>query len=561
MAEDPTALNKVCDKIETIREKLAVKQRIIEKIQSLKAQCNGAPTFTVDASLPSLNINFAIFYFLRDIIAILGDLKLNELRARIVNWLVSVIEPLQKRIGDLIKSRLKSCYTCKVEPSIYPWLFLTDPTTNQDGIGWNVRAEDIDERCLLRIDPNSEYGKMKYDDGFNSFLWDVIQQSPATLPWVNPQNGRTIAHFTFLENSPISFVDGSVGNPQTTSPETNVFNVKIDDYYQNKTLTDFTIEYIDSILPLFDVQRLLGQSLDSTFNTISKELREKTGDECIKKQAEVDALLDQLIEFGIDEEEVIVDDSFFEFDDKSVVNIKENIKNKKSGKFAFTDCCNKKSAVISPQTLIDLNNQLSDPNINNGKKVEIIESSFDSIIRQSSNGVSAQDQDKAGFEVILKMIGNIMRDIWNLSNTPKNKWLNLFMEYVTNGDYPKSTVNLRSINEYYKLTNCVQKSLISEILKKLFWELLIPWILKNIRPIILCVIGKILKEKQENYVLSVNSLLGGNLLSPEAKEKINNALGKVKNAQGKVSEFSNNANLGFIKDKLGIEGEGLGKNC
>ena len=97
MAEDPTALNKVCDKIETIREKLAVKQKIIEKIQSLKAQCNGAPTFTVDASLPSLNINFAIFYFLRDIIAVLGDLKLNELRARIVNWLVSVIEPLQKR--------------------------------------------------------------------------------------------------------------------------------------------------------------------------------------------------------------------------------------------------------------------------------------------------------------------------------------------------------------------------------------------------------------------------------------------------------------------------------
>ena len=154
-----------------------------------------------------------------------------------------------------------------------------------------------------------------------------------------------------------------------------------------------------------------------------------------------------------------------------------------------------------------------------------------------------------------------MRDIWNLSNTPKNKWLNLFMEYVTNGDYPKSTVNLRSINEYYKLTNCVQKSLISEILKKLFWELMIPWILKNIRPIILCVIGKILKEKNENYQLSISSLLGSNLLPPETKQFIDNALGKVKNAQGKVSEFSNNANLGFIKDKLGIEGEGLGKNC
>ena len=109
-SQDP---NKICDRIDTLKKKLAIKQRIIEEIQKLKVQCNGAPTFTIDASLPSLNLNFAIFYFLRDIISILGDLNINEIRTKIVNWIVSIIEPLQKRISDILKSQLKSCFTCK----------------------------------------------------------------------------------------------------------------------------------------------------------------------------------------------------------------------------------------------------------------------------------------------------------------------------------------------------------------------------------------------------------------------------------------------------------------
>ncbi len=559
-SQDPQKLNKICDQIETLKEKLAIKQKIIDQIKTLKAQCNGAPTFTVDASLPSLNINFAIFYFLRDIIAVLGDLNLNEIRARIINWLVSIIEPLQKRIGDLLKSRLKSCYTCQVEPSIGGWLFVTDPATGQDGIGWNIRVEDIDERCLFKINPNSEYGKMKYDDGFNSFLWDVIQQSPNTLTWTNPNNGRAIVHVTFLENSPTAFTEGSTNSPQISSPETNVFNFKIDDYYQTKTLTDFTIEYIDSILPLFDIQRLMPQALDSTFGTISKELRESKGDACLQQEAEVDALLDQLMEFGIDDEEVVVDDSFYEFDSKTVVNIKQTVENRKKGKLVFTDCCNKKSASISPQTVSELNNSLSDPTITNDKKVEILQSTMGSVISQSSNNVAAADKDKAGFEVLMTMIGNIMRDIWNLTNTPKNKWLNQFMNYITNGDYPKKSGNLRSIREYYKITNCVQKSLVGELLKKLFYELFIPWILRNLRPIILCVIGKLLKEKQQNYQLSVQSLIPGvQVLPDDLRKKIFDALGKAKDA---TSTFSNKyTNLGEVKSSIGLKGEGLGKFC
>ena len=544
---DGPSLNKICDRIDTLKKKLDIKQKIIDKIEQLKAQCNGAPTFTIDASLPSLNLNFAIFYFLRDIIAVLGDLNMNEIRSKIINWIISIIEPIQRRLGDLLKSRLKGCFTCKVEPNINDWLFLTNPSTNLEGNGFNIRVEDIDDRCLFKLDPNSEYGKMRYDDGLNSFLWEVIQAAPNTLPWTNPNNGRVIAHFTFIEDSPLAFTEGSVGQPQTTSPETNVINMKIDDYYQNKTLTDFTVEFIDSILPLFDLERLLPASLDSTFGVISKELKDLQGDACIGKQVEIDALLDQLIEFGIDDEEVVEDNSFYEFDEKAVVNIKQTISERKKGQMVFKDCCNKKYASIAPQTVVDLNNQLTDTNVSSGKKVEIIEKSINSVISQTGNNVSPQDRDKAGFEFIIRFLINVIRDIWNLLNTPKNKILLQLMLYLTDGKFPKN-----QIGKFYRLTSCVQKSLLRELMERLLFEFIIPWILRNLRPIIMCVLGKTLLEQNKNYELSLKSLLP---MLPQDK------LDKIKGLLGKASQISNKLNLGELKDKLGLQGEGLGKFC
>ena len=554
---NPDKLNKICSKIETLKEQLAIKQKIMDEIKKLKAQCNGAPSFTIDASLPSLNINFAIFYFLKDILAVLGDLKIDELRARILNWLVSVIKPLQVRLANLFKMGIRSCYTCKVQPKIGEWLFLTNPTTGQEGIGFNVKVEDIDERCLLKINPNSEIGKLKYDYGFNSFLWNVIQQSPATIPWKNPKNGRTIAHFTFLENESTAFTAGLANSPQTTKAESNVINMKIDDYYHNKTLTDFSTEYIDSILPLFDIERLFPNSIDSVFGTLTKNLRDKKGisDLCIEKEAEADAYINQLIEFGIDDKEVIVDDSFFEFTPKQVINIKKAVEDKKKGQMVFTDCCNKKTASVSPETLIDLSNQLSGAT-DNGKKVELIKSTMDSIVRQTGNNVDPIDQQKAGFEFFLRLLANITTELFKLTNSPKNKFLNQLMEYLVNGEIKGG------LKQYYKATSCIWRNIIGELLKKLLYELIIPWILRNLKPLLLCVLGKILKEKWANYQLSIQSLIPGfSNLPPDTRQKIINALKGVKDKYNDITNFTNNLNLGPVKASLGLEGEGLGKFC
>lgn len=550
-------LNKICDRIDTLKKQLDIKQKIIDKIEKLKAQCDGAPTFSIDASLPSLNINFAVFYFLKDILAILGDLKIEELRAKIINWIVSVIEPLQRRIGDLFKSGMKACYTCKVEPNIADWLFLTNPNTNSGGVGFNIMIDDIDERCLLKINPNSEYGKLKYDDGFNSFLWDVIQQNGNTVPWNNPKNGRTIAHFTFLENSPTAYVKGEANSPQTTVQEPNVINVKIDDYYHTKSLTDFTMEWLESILPLFKLESLIPQSLDTTFGVITKRLKDSNSvsDRCIEKEAIADAFIDQMLEFGIDDKDVVVDDSFFEFDERRIINIKQTVQNRKKGNMVFTDCCNKKTASITPGTVLDIGDQLSNAT-NDGKKVEILQNSMDSVLSQTTNNVEPVDRNKAGFEFILRLLGSIISDLFKLTNTPKNKILNQMMEYLTNGEIKSS------LKKYYTASSCIWRNIISELLKKLIYELLIPWILRNLRPIILCVVGKLLKEKNKNYQLSIQSLIPGfSAIPPEKREQIIKALSKGLEVANAAGNFTNELNLGPIKEKLGLSGDGLGKFC
>jgi len=64
--------NTVCNTIEDIRK---AKQGVLDAIKKARSFCAGPPLLNIDASLPSININFAVINFLRDIMAVLGNLK------------------------------------------------------------------------------------------------------------------------------------------------------------------------------------------------------------------------------------------------------------------------------------------------------------------------------------------------------------------------------------------------------------------------------------------------------------------------------------------------------
>jgi len=65
--------NTVCNTIEDIRK---AKQGVLDAIKKARSFCAGPPLLNIDASLPSININFAVINFLRDIMAVLGNLKI-----------------------------------------------------------------------------------------------------------------------------------------------------------------------------------------------------------------------------------------------------------------------------------------------------------------------------------------------------------------------------------------------------------------------------------------------------------------------------------------------------
>ena len=134
------------------------------------------------------------------------------------------------------------------------------------------------------------------------------------------------------------------------------------------------------------------------------------------------------------------------------------------------------------------------------------------------------------------------------------------MEYFTNGE------TKGVLKSYYKSSSCTWKDILKELLKKLIYELLLPWLIKNLKPIIICVITKLLKEKIKNTQLSMTSLVPGfGLLPAEVQLQILKAISGISNGLSKANNvagnFTNKLNLGSVKDALGLKGEGLGKFC
>ena len=532
MGSTPT--NKVCDALNDIKKQ---KLDIINKIKGLKAQCDSYPLLVIDASLPSLNVNFAVLNFLRDILALLGNLNIEEMRALIVDWLVSALGPLLKRISEILKSAIKACYTCKINPEIPLWLFT-------DSFGVNFELEQIDRNCLFKISPTSAAGKLLYNgtstSDMNYFLYDVIQANGTPTPWVNPNTGKPIATFTFWEDKDTnpSFVGSTsttvCGGEQTTDKRNNVFNMKIHLDYKTKSLTTFVNDFIDSQSPLFDVDTVIPNTIDLLFGSITNKIN--LSDECVGKSVEFEKGLEKLIDSGVDDPEVIVDNTFFDFSAPEAINIKEAVRNKKKGERPFRECCNKRTASVSMETLTDLNEKLNDPGASETEKIGEINKSMRSMADQTANNVNAEDEDKAKHEFLGNFINGLTTVMSKLTLSPKINVLLFTMSFLVN-----CKSRFTSTQEFLKFNICIIRELLGELLRKLIFEFLLPLILKYIKPLIICFIRSRLLEKQQQYTLSIESLNPMTQLLPDETQ------GKMKKALGKAKDKLKSANTGITE--------------
>jgi hypothetical protein len=223
--------------------------------------------------------------------------RCNALRI-LLEILIEFLPELIRIIKEAVKVALREALSCSSDFKL--------PTN----ISQIIDIETVDHKGILKIDPNSNLlGGIFYGNGdndFNKFLYDLIQTPLTTETWEGA-NGPML-DITFIP------------------PGQLVIN--LNQNYEEKSFNDFISDYMDSI-ELFNQKMLIGNVIDYFFSNITANLDFSL--EQITDEEKTNKLLDKILDTDPCEDEVVYDDSFFEFDNEDLREIEEKSKERKNG--------------------------------------------------------------------------------------------------------------------------------------------------------------------------------------------------------------------------------------
>ena len=549
--------NVVCEPKDIID---GIKRQIFELISLNQTICKNLPNLEIPTKIPDvpdLNPSQAIIDFLTELLAVVSGINFDEMRMQLINWLVENLEPLSKDLSYNLKLSIKSCYACKVDPKIPGWLFQTQPGTGTfdsngvlipnsttPGIGFNVEMSKIDLTCLFAADPNTEIGRLFYDGNentdMNAFLWKVIQENGNPIMWKDPITGSDIAEFRYYENNPVAYLESSsTVDYQDITQKSRVFNMRISDRYEDKSLITFLNDYFNSQNPLFDSNKIIPRVVDLLYGTLTNKI--KLPDECLNKVVEMEESITDYIDKGIDNPEIVFDDSFYEFSKSQKSKIKNIVEQRKLGIKKYKKCCGNENSSISFETLKKINTDTE--NVSNlQEKIDVYTNAMNNLLKESSENVSNLDKDNATADFLSNFITSLQIAITKMVLSPKNLMLMNMFYFLVN----KKSVQSTNIKEILKEYECIIRDIISELIRKLVYDYLLPMVSKALRQIALCVLIKKLKEKN---ITDIKSLVS--YLPPWVTDKIEDAqelFGKANDAVEKLRGFSDKVNLNSLNN-------------
>mgnify|MGYP003646977010 CR=1 FL=1 len=536
-----------------------LRREIMELISLRMITCDNLPSFNIPNGLPAFatpNLSMGVIDLLKDILALVQGINFEQMRLQLIDWLVEQIGPLERSLALNFKLALKECFACQITPTIPHWLFFTDPQTGTAGAGINIEINKIDLTCLFSVNPNSEAGQLLYDgtsqNDLNRFLWDVIQANGQPLLWKDPITQKDIAHFTFLEDDNTAYTTTSnIGGAQNQTAVPMVFKMQIADIFQTKNLITFINDYVNSCTPLFDTDKVIPNTINFIFGTISGEI--KMPDECLAQVVELETAIEDYINVGINDCEVEVDNSFYSFSPEQMADIKNKVAQKKNGVKLYEKCCNKQISKIPFNDLVDFNEKIKTTNSTSGK-LEVYSDTLNKMANNSSSNVAPVDEQKAKDEYWSNFITGLQVAITKMFLSPKNLMLSNTLYFLVNNEPVQST----TIKGMLKSLECVFRVIIGDLINKLIYEFLLPLIIKALTNIIICYITKKLKEKQVYHLLTLKSLLPGFIAGKI--DKINQVLGKAGQITGQLQGFSNQINLNSLNN-INLKGLNIGKFC
>jgi hypothetical protein len=477
------------------------KSKVMGNIAALNVIIEGLPKFKPTNSFSSMNNSTNPTDFLLDLVQSL--VGYDELKSNIVDIFSRKLPEIESEIKKTLKEILKAYVSCGVNPSVPTWLKSTGP-------GVTLKLSDIDFFEITKLDPKSPFGFLFYDDtqsglnstDFNTFLYANIEQNKSDFTpdggtssaWGSSTNGSDILDLRF---SPVS------------TTKNNIIKINTNSNYDNKTLTEFNNDFIDSI-SLFgnqnniDGSKILNGIIDNLFGTVAKTIN-KTKKQ-LKKEAEINECLECIL--NSDENDVI-DDNYFTFDNAQLTKIEIQASNRKNG-IRILETCGNLPADIPISILMDVNMSLSASTIITTGTTSLEESKSKAMGDAIDNLADTQASNAATINIptvklnfILELIKTFMKAIINIILSPKLMVLFAVNFKIMYGQLSEYENGIDFMRKNKNLITSISKTVLEQNIK-----MLLTLALKHISIKLSKKYSDDTIEQSKNYISQVLTLVG-----------------------------------------------------
>lgn len=264
--------------------------------------------------------------------------------------------------------------------------------TTQFAGGIYVPVQSVDIMGMLKIDPKTQIGKIKYEKediviqnypfAMNKQLYNLIQNPQVSYDDINGQNylgqsKQNLFNITYVTK------DGS-GNSG------DFFKVTLSPRKDDKNLiSQFMVDYFNTI-QLVDTKNIFLQAFEILFGAVSIEL--KTSSSQIEDGEYFQKILTRVMGLCFDSRSEIdvsgiskvapldgVDDSFFELTDIDLREIESKLSNIQRGVIEYQDCTNVKLPVNTQDLLNSLSNVLLVNDDNSAGNTAVLNKTIDTV--------------------------------------------------------------------------------------------------------------------------------------------------------------------------------------
>lgn len=430
---------------------------LLNQISALRSLVSGFPNLNISNSFPSLNNKFNQLDFLLDLIKTL--IGYEEIKSEVTKFLTINVENIQNKIKDLLLFLLKSKFSCSIDALI------PDELIFSYGNGFNISVVQVDFFEILKVDPNSRFGGLIYEDDssdLNRFLFSILQGNVGT--WKN---------LLVIEYLPYGLVDGDM--------KTNVFNVKISQNWYGRTVNDFMNTFLKN-LTLFSNPVLLSNIFDIVFGSISFNIGK--GNNQIQNEVELDILVDKIIDLP----DTIIDDSYFEFTKEEIDYFNQRVDELSNGKLNLRDC----NCVYSAASVDDIENTINQVR-NASTLVEIktiLDNQLNILANSAGQNLDSTDQQQFNLNFFASLFRAILKALVNVILSPKVLFLMITYFKIVN-----LSVGFKNFKDFLNDF----KQFIVDIIRETLMPLLIDFLLR----LVLKYVAKLAAENQISRALEL----------------------------------------------------------